>query len=30
MPDDRLALLMSAYDETIREHAFSCEIFGLI
>jgi hypothetical protein len=30
MPDDRLALLMKTYEETIREHEFFREIFGLI
>jgi hypothetical protein len=29
MPDDRLAVLMTAYDETVREHFFR-EILGLI
>ena len=30
MPDDRLAVLMAAYDETVREHEFFREIFGII
>jgi hypothetical protein len=30
MPEDRIGLLMKSYDETIREHAFFREIFGLI
>jgi hypothetical protein len=30
MPDERLRLLMNAYEETIREHTFFREIFGLI
>jgi hypothetical protein len=30
MPDERLGMLMKSYDETIREHAFFCEIFGVI
>jgi len=30
LPDDRLGMLMSAYDETIREREFFREIFGLI
>lgn len=30
LPDDRLGVLMSAYDETIREQEFFREIFGLI
>ena len=30
MIPERLALLMSAYDEVLREHAFFREIFGII
>jgi hypothetical protein len=30
MPDDRLGMLMSAYEATIREQEFFGEIFGLI
>jgi len=30
MPHERLALLMHAYDETLREQPFFCEIFGII
>lgn len=29
MPDDRLALLMTAYDECVREQALLREVFGL-
>lgn len=30
MPTERVAVLMAAYDETIREHEFFSELFGVI
>ena len=30
LSDERRGLLMAAYDEVLREHAFFCELFGII